>query len=49
MSDHVVENPQTEEQMTHWDMSNKEHLNLVALFIISLCVICTPVWLFRTT
>ena len=33
----------------HWDMLNKENSNLVALFIMSQCVICSPVWLFCTT
>ena len=31
MSDYVVRNRQTREQMTHWDMLNKENSNLVAL------------------
>ena len=35
MSDHVV---RTGEQITHWDMLNKEHSNLVALVKMSQCV-----------
>ena len=30
--------------MTHWNMLNKENSNLVALFNMSQCVICSPVW-----
>ena len=41
LSDHVVQNRRTGEQMTHGDMLNKENSNLVALFN---CVICSPVW-----
>ena len=33
-------------QMTHWDMLNEENPNLVALFNMSKCVICLPVWRF---
>ena len=32
--------------MTHWDMLDKENSNLVALFNMSQCVICSPVWRF---
>ena len=32
LSDHVVQNRQTGEQMTHWVMLNKENSNLLALF-----------------
>ena len=32
LSDHVVQNRLTGEQMMHWDMLNKETSNLVALF-----------------
>ena len=32
LSDHVVQNRQTDEQMTHWAMLNKENSNLVVLF-----------------
>ena len=42
LSDHVVQNHQTGKQMTHWDMWNKEHSNLVALFNMSQCLICSP-------
>ena len=35
LSDHVVQNRQTGEQMTHWDMLNKENSNLEALFNMS--------------
>ena len=41
LSDHVV---QTGEQMTPWDMLNKENSNMVALFNMSQCVACSPVW-----
>ena len=44
LSDHVVQNHQTGEQMTHWDMLNIENSNWVALFNMSQCVICSPVW-----
>ena len=46
LSDHVVQNRQTGEQMTHGDMLNKEKSKLVALFNMSQCVICSPVWRF---
>ena len=49
LSDHLVQNRQTGEQMTHWDKLNKENSNLVALFIMSQRVICSPVWRFCTT
>ena len=49
LSDHVVQNRQTGEQMTHWAMLNKENSNLVVLFNTSQCVICSPVWRFCTT
>ena len=39
-------NRQTGEQMTHWDMLNKENSNIVALFNLYQCVICSPVWRF---
>ena len=39
LSDHVVQNRQTGEQMTHWAMLNKENSNLVVLFNMSQCVI----------
>ena len=32
--------------MTHWDMLNKENSNIVALFNLYQCVICSPVWRF---
>ena len=32
LSDHVVQNRQTGEQMMQWDMLNKENSNLVAFF-----------------
>ena len=32
LSDQVVQNCQTGEQMMHWDMLNKENSNMVALF-----------------
>ena len=49
LSNHVVQNCHTGEQMTHWDMLNKENSNLVAFFNMSQCVICSPVWQFCTT
>ena len=30
--------------MTPWDMLNKEKSNMVALFNMSQCVACSPVW-----
>ena len=36
------ENRHTREQMTHWDMSNKENSNLVAFFNMSQCAIFEP-------
>jgi len=39
-------NRPTGEQMTHWDILNKENSHLVAFFNISQCVICLPVWRF---
>ena len=39
-------NRQTCEQMTQWDVLNKEKSNLLALFNMSQCVICSPVWQF---
>ena len=47
LSDHVVQSRQTGEQMTHWEMFNKENSNLVALFNMSQCVICSPVFVPR--
>ena len=35
LSDHVVQNRQTGEQMTHWAMLNKENSDLVALLNMS--------------
>ena len=49
LSDHVVQNRQTSGQMTHWAMLNKENSNLMALFNMPRCVICSPVWRFCTT
>ena len=46
LSNHVVQNRHTGEQMTHWDMLKKENSNLVAFFNMSQCVICSPVWRF---
>ena len=43
LSNHVVPDPQSGEQMTHWDMLNKENSNMMALFNMSQCVICSPV------
>ena len=39
LTNHVVQNRHTGEQMTHWDMLNKENSNLVAFFNMSQCVI----------
>ena len=47
LSDDVVQNRHTGEQMMHWDMLNKE--NLVAFFNMSQCVIYSLVWRFCTT
>ena len=49
LSDHVVQNRLTGEQMTHRGMLKKETSNLVALFNISQRVICSPVWRPYTT
>ena len=46
LRNHVVQNRHTGEQMTHWDMLNKENSDLVAFFNMSQCVICSPVWRF---
>ena len=46
LSDHVVQNLQTGEQMTHWDMLNKATKFEFSLFYMSHCVICSPVWSF---
>lgn len=44
LSEDVVQTRQTRERMTHWDMLTKESLNLVALFIMFQCVICSSIW-----
>ena len=50
LSDHLVQNRQTGEQMTHWDMLNKATTKFeVSLFNMSQWVICSPVWQFCTT
>ena len=49
LSDHVILTRQTGEQMTHWEMLNKENSNLVPVFNVSRCVFCSPVWRFCTT
>ena len=36
-------NQQSGEQMTYWDTLNKENSNLVALFHMSQCIICSPI------
>lgn len=41
---HVIRNRQTGEQMMYWNRLNKENSNLVALFNLSQCVICSPLW-----
>ena len=47
MNDHVVQNRQTGQHKTHYDMLNKENPNLVAFpFNMSQWVICSPVWRF---
>ena len=48
LSNHVVQNCQTGEQMMYWEMLNKVNSNLVALFNKSQCDICSPVWRFCT-
>ena len=49
LSDHVLQYRQTGEQMTPWDMLNKENSNLVTLLNMAQCVICSPVWRFCST
>ena len=49
LSNHVVQNRQIGEHMTHWAILNKDNSNLVALFNMPQCVICSPVWRFCTT
>ena len=49
LSSQVVQNRQTGEQLTHWNMLNKENSNLLALFNMSQGVICSSVWRFCTT
>ena len=49
LSDHVVQNRQTSEQMTHWDMLNKTTKFEFSLFNMAQCFICSPVWRFCTT
>ena len=46
MSGNMTQNCQTGEQMTHRDKLKKENSNSVALFNMSQCVICSPVWRF---
>ena len=42
----MLQNRQTGEKIAQWDMLNKEISNLVALFNMCQCVICSPVWQF---
>ena len=44
LSDHVVLNRQTGEQLTNWDMLNKTNKFEFSLFGMSQCAICAPVW-----
>ena len=46
LSDRVVQNRQTGDQMTHWDMLNKATKFEFSLFKMAQCVICSPVWRF---
>ena len=46
LSNHVVQNRHTGEQMTHWDVLKKATKFEVSLFNMSQCVICSPVWRF---
>ena len=46
LSDHVVENLQTGEQITYWDMLNKATQFEFSLFNMAQCVICSLVWRF---
>ena len=46
LSNRVVQNRQTGEQMTHWDTLNKATKFEFSLFNMSQCVICSPVWRF---
>ena len=48
LSDHVVQNRQTGEQMTHWDILNKATKFEFSFFNMFQCVICSPVWQFCT-
>ena len=44
LSNHVVQNRHSEEQMTHWDMLKKAAKFEFSLFSMHQCVICSPVW-----
>ena len=46
LSNHVVQNRHTGEQMTQWDMLKKATKFEFSLFNVSQCVICSPVWQF---
>ena len=46
LSNHMVQNRHTGEQMTHWDTLNKATKFEFSLFNISQCVICSTVWRF---
>ena len=49
LSNHMVQNRQTGEQMSHWDLLNKATKFEFSLFNISQYIICSPVWRFCTT
>ena len=46
LSDHVVQNRQTGEQMVHWDMFNEATKFEFSLFKMAQCIICSPLWQF---
>ena len=43
LSNHVVQNRHTGEQMAHWDMLKKATKFEFSLFNVSQCIICSPV------
>ena len=49
LSDHVVQNCQTGEQMMDWNMLNKAAKFEFSLFNMSQWGICSPVWCFCAT
>jgi len=45
LSNHVVQNHHTGEQMTHWDTLKKATKFESSLFNMFQCIICSPVWM----